>query len=283
MRYLASHERAIRGTFDFPIQLYHVDKNHSRYEMPFHWHMEHELILVQKGTLCLSVNGQPYTLREGDGILIADGSIHGGTPQECIYECIAFDLDRFLPVARRCSHSLSTLRAEGAQLECFFSAGDPNADLMQNIFQTMRTVMPGYEFITTDLLLQLLGQIIQTQLYLAGNAQTPRQQHRTEAVKNVLRRIRTSYAEPLSLEDLAREADLAPKYLCRVFRQITGRTPIDYLNYYRVECAAELMCTCEDSITDVAMRCGFDDVSYFSRVFRRLKNQSPSEYRKNHC
>ena len=49
MRYLAAHERAARGTFDFPIELYHVDISHPRYEMPFHWHMEAELLFVLEG------------------------------------------------------------------------------------------------------------------------------------------------------------------------------------------------------------------------------------------
>lgn len=67
-------------------------------------------------------------------------------------------------------------------------------------------------------------------------------------MKNVLRRIRSSYGQPLTLEDLAAEAALEPKYFCRVFRQITGRTPINYLNYYRVECAAELLCTTQGAL-----------------------------------
>ena len=46
MKFLASHESSTRGTFDFPIELYYVDKMHPRYEMPFHWHMEFELILM---------------------------------------------------------------------------------------------------------------------------------------------------------------------------------------------------------------------------------------------
>ena len=82
MRYLASHERAVRGTFDFPIELYYVDKTHPRYEMPFHWHMEHELILVLSGALRLSVDGEARELRAGDCTLVADGSIHGGTPED---------------------------------------------------------------------------------------------------------------------------------------------------------------------------------------------------------
>jgi hypothetical protein len=49
MKFLASHESSTRGTFDFPIELYYVDKMHPRYEMPFHWHMGFELMLVLSG------------------------------------------------------------------------------------------------------------------------------------------------------------------------------------------------------------------------------------------
>lgn len=282
MRYLASHERAVRGTFDFPIELYYVDKTHPRYEMPFHWHMEHELILVLHGSLQLSINGYPHTLHEGDCILIADGSIHGGTPHDCIYECVVFDLERFLPVASKCGQRLAELRTGGVRLEGFFPANSTAATFVSKLFESMETETSGYEFTTTGLLWLLLGEIFAHRLYHNSSNETLRQARRTEAVKKVLRRIRTDYAEPISLDSLAKEADLDPKYLCRIFRQITGRTPIDYLNYYRVECAAELLCLCEDSITDIALRCGFGDVSYFSRVFRRLKNEAPGEYRRAH-
>ena len=54
MKFLASHESSTRGTFDFPIELYYVDKMHPRYEMPFHWHMEFELMLVLSGEFSLT-------------------------------------------------------------------------------------------------------------------------------------------------------------------------------------------------------------------------------------
>ena len=111
-------------------------------------------------------------------------------------------------------------------------------------------------------------------------AEPARDSRRSQAVKQVLRRIRTDYAQPLTLAQLAAEAALEPKYFCRVFRQITGRTPIDYLNYYRVECAAELLCSTSDSVTEVALACGFGDVSYFGRLFRRQKGKTPGEYRR---
>lgn len=65
MRYLAFHERMVRGTFDFPIELYYVDALHPRYEMPFHWHMECELILILEGGFSLSVDGRGRLCRPG--------------------------------------------------------------------------------------------------------------------------------------------------------------------------------------------------------------------------
>ena len=80
MRYLAFHERMTRGTFDFPIELYYIDATHPRYEMPFHWHMECELILILEGSFSLSVDGDVVYAEIGDCVFVPSGVIHGGTP-----------------------------------------------------------------------------------------------------------------------------------------------------------------------------------------------------------
>ena len=69
MRYIDYQEKSVRGTFGFPIQLYYVDYTHPQYEMPPHWHLECELILVLKGHFDLSVNGNAHTLHAGESIL----------------------------------------------------------------------------------------------------------------------------------------------------------------------------------------------------------------------
>lgn len=282
MRYLASYERSVRGTFDFPIELYYVDSTHLRYEMPYHWHMEHELVLVLQGTLHLAVDGTQYDLAAGDSLMIPDGAIHGGTPDSCIYECVVFDLERFMPDASKCGTRLADLRASGARLEYRFSAGSTPATLASDLFQSMETENSGYEFTTTGLLWQLLGEILVHRLYRTTNSENLRQSHQIRAVKNVLNRIRNDYAKSLTLQDLASEAGLNPNYFCRSFRQVTGKTPMEYLNYYRIECAAELLCNTQDSITDIAFQCGFQDSSYFGRIFRRMKATTPRAYRKAH-
>ena len=281
MWYLASHEHAVRDTFDFPIELYYVDQNHPRYEMPFHWHMEHELILILEGSLDLSVEGETFRLEKEDCMLVGDGSVHGGVPENCVYECLVFDLERFLAGTTACGQRLLRLMEGGARLEGKFPAGTPPAELVSRLFQAMETESPGYEFTTMGLLWQLWGELVTHRLYSPG-PDHPRDARRTTAVKNVLRRIREDFGKPLTLEQLAAEAALEPKYFCRVFRQITGRTPISYLNYYRVECAAELLCSTGRSVTEIALECGFQDAGYFSRVFRRLKGEQPHHYRQTH-
>ena len=74
MRYLASHENTTRGTSDFPLELYYVDMLHPRYEMPFHWHMECELLLVLQGEFTLLTDGQSYTLHPGVSAFLSSGA-----------------------------------------------------------------------------------------------------------------------------------------------------------------------------------------------------------------
>ena len=250
--------------------------------MPFHWHMEHELILVLQGVLRLF--GGRGGLRAGPGGLHAHCRRRHprGHPEGCIYECLVFDLERFLAGTTTCGQRVALLTEGEARLEGKFPAGTQAAAIVSQLFQAMETERPGYELTTMGLLWQLWGELLGQRLLGAAEPGPPRDIRRAQAVKNVLRRIRSSYGQPLTLEDLAAEAALEPKYFCRVFRQITGRTPINYLNYYRVECAAELLCTTQGSITDIALECGFGDVSYFSRMFRRYKGQTPGQYRRAH-
>lgn len=281
MRYLASQEKAVRGTFDFPIELYYVDSAHPRYEMPFHWHMECEMILVLEGSFLLSVNGEDLLLTKGQSAFIPGGAVHGGRPQNCVYECVVFEMERFLhPSAARLQVYRQTLGG-GLCIQRLFEAGSAAGQILDALFETMEKEQKGYEFITTGLLWQWIGTVLQKRLYTQAEG-AGRGHSRAEQIKRALRRIRNDYASPLTLAELAAEAGLSPQYFCRAFRQVTGRTPVDYLNYYRVECAAELLCSTCDSVTEIALACGFNELSYFIRLFTRYKKMPPGQFRKQH-
>lgn len=280
MNYLAYHESRVRGTFDFPIEWHHITPVHPRYSMPFHWHMEYELILVRSGRLDLSLDGEPMPLSPGDVVLVPDGVIHGGEPAECVYECIVFDFHHFLQTGPRNRAALGRELGHSMRIQPFFSAGSEAAALLKQLFDTVAEEKEGYEWAATGLLLEWVGLILRQRLY--DSLEEGEKSRKTAGqIKRALRRIRADYAGELTLEDLAAEAGLTPRYFCRVFRQVTGRSPIDYLNYYRIECAAERLGTTGDSVTDIALACGFNDLSYFVKQFRRYKGVSTREYRRS--
>ena len=86
---------------------------------------------------------------------------------------------------------------------------------------------------------------------------------------------------PLSLDDLAEVAGMNPKYFCRVFRSLTNHSPVDYLNFYRIEQAANLLDSTDLPVTEVGNQCGFWESSYFTKVFRKYKGVTPARYRQS--
>ncbi|MFB3902443.1 MAG: PocR ligand-binding domain-containing protein [Acidobacteriota bacterium] len=91
--------------------------------------------------------------------------------------------------------------------------------------------------------------------------------------------IRVHFREPLRLGDVARRAYLSPAYFSHVFRQTTTACFSEYLQQVRIAESAKLLRTTEHSITEIACSVGFNNISHFNRVFRKLVGCSPSQYR----
>lgn len=97
-------------------------------------------------------------------------------------------------------------------------------------------------------------------------------------LKTVLNYIALHYSDHISLNDLADCVHMNPNYFCRFFKTMTQKSPTAYLNYYRIECACEKLCTGNDSVLNIALDCGFSDANYFIKVFKKLKGCTPLQY-----
>ncbi|MCD8103623.1 MAG: AraC family transcriptional regulator [Lachnospiraceae bacterium] len=92
--------------------------------------------------------------------------------------------------------------------------------------------------------------------------------------------VRQNYTLPLTLEDTAHRAGLSPTYFSRKFHQATGNTFKKYVNEIRILNAKQMLLSTDDSVTKIAMNCGFGSSNYFKDVFRRMTGFSPRDYRK---
>lgn len=93
--------------------------------------------------------------------------------------------------------------------------------------------------------------------------------------------IGTHYAQRLTLEDMARRVYLSPAYFSRIFKEETGETFTAYLSRVRIERSLELLRRKELRLADIAQLVGFEDQSYFTRVFKKHTGVSPLRYRED--
>lgn len=101
----------------------------------------------------------------------------------------------------------------------------------------------------------------------------------SEVIARILNYIDFHIADSLSLKNIAGIFNLNPSYLSRLFKKETGKTMTDYINERRVEKSLIFLTTTNISIQAIAARVGIFDENYFSRVFKKIKNMSPREYR----
>ncbi|PQD96743.1 AraC family transcriptional regulator [Pradoshia eiseniae] len=106
--------------------------------------------------------------------------------------------------------------------------------------------------------------------------------HYSELVKKAVDYIRLNIDSPLTLHGIADAIHANPSHLSRKFKQETGQSVIDFINHKRVESAKIYLHNKQNSITDVAFIVGFNDVNYFSRVFKKFTSMTPSQYMKQH-
>lgn len=278
MKHTELIEKKRHGKTTFPIEFYHVTPDHPRYVMGAHWHREIELIRVKAGSLHLYLEGEEHVLGAGEILAVAGGLLHRGEPQGCVYECLVFD-----PAMLRRAHGDALDKFLSPIVELHVRIPDPylrDAALHRTagaLFDLMAERPTRYELEVYGLLFSLVAGMYRTGMLLT----TDHAPH-TGKAKNVMKLIswlEQNYAEPLGLETLAARTGLSKKYLCRVFKEYTSKTPIEYVTELRIENACIAMTTHGRSITEAAFNCGFNDLSYFCKVFKRLKGITPTEYK----
>lgn len=93
--------------------------------------------------------------------------------------------------------------------------------------------------------------------------------------------VEENFASGISLDTLSHHCGFNNVYLCRIFKQATGKTIVDYINYVKVQNCLEKLKDPSLSITQVATSCGFSNISHFNTTFKKQIGCSPSSYRKS--
>jgi AraC family transcriptional regulator len=145
--------------------------------------------------------------------------------------------------------------------------------------QALREERGGGKEEFQELALRLAGAVCATLNEERSPSRRPPTSRDERRIAAALRRIEAQQGARLSLDTLAAEAAVSPFHFLRIFEQVVGVTPGQYMLSMRLRHAAVRLRRSSDAIATVALDCGFDDLSTFNRQFRRATGLPPGAYR----
>lgn len=272
-------ERVLHEMQGIPLSFFHLDKKHSCYHMPLHWHHSFELVRILSGKLTIHINDKKIHALSGDIILINQENIHGYFPLDCVYEVIDFDVDELLLRTSLCKNMLHIFTNSNINILPFNAVS--HADLYgmaAGLFHFASMESEDHDLVVLGALFQFLGTIYMQHHYIENHKISVTE----KKFKPLLEFIENNYMQPITLKAMAQVSCMSTSHFATMFRNFFGETPMDYLNSYRIERACLLLTNTGLSVTEIAYLCGFSDSAYFVKVFKKYKNITPKKYRSAH-
>ncbi len=278
MRFADYLEKKRHGSIDFPIEYYYVAPSHAQYVMPAHWHAEFEIIKVLEGSIDVFLNNVKYTLGKNDILLVECGLLHRGEPKDCIYECVVFDVGmltrrqndaskKFIEPLMNSTYSIShPIQQSDSHIGTIVTA----------LIDTLKQGSQYYDLNIYSHLFSLFATLYKDGCIVSKAPQN----HPSRNISKLIDWIQVNFTEVITLDMLAKIAHLKKNYLCRIFKEYTSKTITEYINELRIENACYEISKNGKSITEAAYDSGFNNLSYFCKTFKKLKNLTPKEYKK---
>lgn len=248
-----------------------------------HWHDNIEIIDVIKGEVTGRISGEDYTLKEKDICIINVRAIHNlTTDREDIYlKRYQISRELFTRSEKIYTKYLENIISDERFSHLIYRRDDAQTDEIRNMLESIYDFVtkkpPAYELAVVGIV-HLLMQKIYITFEKTKNKKLSEDQFLFRKMTDF---IYTSYMEKLSLEMIAKKANVSKSKATNIFNQYAKRSPVDFLNLYRLKVATEKLREEDTSISEIAYDTGFNQPSYFNRLFFREYKMTPTEYRKN--
>ncbi|HEX2946836.1 MAG TPA: AraC family transcriptional regulator [Clostridia bacterium] len=252
------------------------------HETKVHCHDFISMVYIVSGACSYWINDVQYRVNKGDMLVFNPGVNHGKTvkPGEEITELhLGFDniqvegLTKNKLISTESCPVVNLQEYEQEFLKC-----------CSDIYAEQENDSPGCELM---LKIQVMRLIV---LFLKSTRSNPvpsknplvsfDSNEKSVIVSTLITFLNENYTKPVSLDTISKSIYLSPTYISKVFKEETGETPINYLIKLRLSKARELLLEGGHSIKSVARSVGYEDVYYFSKLFKKYNSVSPSSLRK---
>lgn len=275
-------ELALHGNSDFPLAVY-IDKYEGN-GYPLHWHNEFEFAYVTDGEICATVDEKEIVLTEGQGIFINSKMLHSYCGKKNVYsempnilfspmfladsEYSAIYQKYVMPFTQSSfSYIKIDSKTEWQKQILFFAA---------QIISLFYSKKYGYEMKIRNLACEIFYEIC------ANNSVLPvkqSDQRDYERCRKMIAFISDHFHEKILIKDIASSVNVSNRECLRCFKKIVDTSPMKIVEEYRINKAKYFLCNTDLSISEIGALCGYQDQSYFTKIFSSIELVSPGKFR----
>lgn len=264
----ASYEPHNYTDSSFPIIFHH--NSGMKYGEYFwsHWHENLEILCITEGTVSIISDANNITANEDDIVIINSNNMHTiQSLSDCSsYSCLIIDKKFCAEFGLYIEEIVFQDHINDKKAVMKYS------DIVNEIMSENALYKASVKALITDFLIYLYRNF-----KLSETALSNRQENiKIESVKKSIRYIQENYEKELLIDDIAEKAGLSKYYFCRIFKEITGNTVVLYINLIRCSNAKKLLQSGKYTVSEAAFLCGFDNLSYFSKTYKKHIGYLPS-------
>lgn len=256
-----------------------TNRDGSRPLRAMHCHEAAEVVFADWGRLCVHIGAEEVGLNTGDVLLINSDVAHCIEAEKgAVFSYIQVEVRQYrerVKPARELLYSFCLKNTERAYYKC--RADSEPGRIFCGIRSEAAQQREFYDRYIKGYIMLLIALMCREGMIYDVEREGPEM---SESLLKLARLIDGGYRGRLTLDGLAARVGYSKFDLCRKFKEATGRTIVDYINYVRLYHAKKLLGKSDLSITEIALECGFSAAPYFTKVFKKYHGCSPGAYRK---
>lgn len=252
-----------------------------------HWHPDFEICYLEEGELSFYIEERRISLKAGEAVFVPPGLLHRA---ECpcsgggVFRAFVFSPD-FISAYMGTGQFLKYVQPVLYNNVKFALKLSPSEPWQKEVLTDLERLFEGSDEEDGELFCIGLALVIWRGLYrghFSREVQSSPDTGLEMRLRESVRYIREHFAEDITLKELADLAHMSEGQFCRSFKQLTGSTPFTYLKKHRIMHSCDYLAGSGRKISEICTLCGFSNISYFNREFRKAMKVTPSTYRKHH-
>ncbi len=271
----AFYEEPIFSDKDFKIIV--SDKTSVYTETAFHSAIEIKLFF--QGSSMQTI-GAETVIADPDDITVANPyELHTNIMTELYngkYHLIIVDLDFFENTGHLDVNLRNLLLVNGGRFHNHIKNNVRLNAILLNVVSEINEKKPQYKAVIRNLMGEFFSLLLRDEFEYSLNERLfGKGLEKVRLLAPAITKIFTDYNKSVTVDELAQLCHLSKYYFCRVFKQVMGVTPVNYIIHHKIRVAKVLLSDRSKSTAQVAQQCGFNDISYFYRCYKKITGTTP--------